>query len=139
MTLAIWPLRLEFDAAGTMGGPQNNRVTFQTDSMIPIERPLTTARIELWRIVTAPLDRGEVQYFETWFDTDTAYGVHKFVMAHPRNDTLGLWKIRAGDMPYRVNNVTGTLFTISFEAMMLPGAVDAEAYVITADNRIEAV
>ncbi len=139
MTLAIWPLRLSFDLLGTYGGPQSNRVSFGTDSGIPIERPKYTAETELWNFVTEPMERFDVNIFTAWYRDTLVSGVSPFVLTHPMTEEFARWKIVDGSPPYTVRPISYELVTLSFQAMKLAHPVDQSAYYITADDRIGAM
>lgn len=138
MTLAIWPLRPSYDLAGTSGGPQSNRVSFGTESGIPIERPKYSAELELWNIITEPVERSEANIFAAWYRDTVFSGALPFILTHPMTNAFGRWKIIDGSPPYTIQPISYELVTLRFQAMKLPNPVDQGAYYITADGRIEA-
>lgn len=134
MPAVLWPIPVDMAVSGTSGAPQDRRHSFQTDSMIPVERTKLTARIELWNMRTMPLEPDQIEIFENWFDGDAGAGVIPFILPHPRTSTLWSWKFMPGDSPYSVVELGGRLACITLQARRLPAAIDQSAYGITADG-----
>jgi hypothetical protein len=139
MSYAIWPLPVSFDASGVSGGPQSNRITFSSDSGIPIERRRNTARVESWSLKTFPVSDAKLAEFEDWFDDSIAAGASPFVLQHPKTRKFGLWKIVDGSPPYTLTIVSSTLTSISFTGMLLPNPLSQSDYTLAGGSYISRV
>lgn len=107
---------------GLSGGPQDVRASFQPEIGPPIERPRTTAEIEIWNMPLPPMTGAQYATFEAFWRDTLAMGTLPFVWKHPVTGAVGRWKIMAGQPAYAVDVLAPDLISVRFQAMRLPGA-----------------
>ncbi len=125
----IYPIR-----NSVRGGGVPDRVSFQTDSNIPIDRPLITAQVKNYDITLPPMARADFAAFEDWYRTTLGMGTRRFVWLHPMTGRFALCRILSGDPAYQEQQVIKQKIAVSFRMMVLPNAVDQQLYLINASS-----
>lgn len=121
------------------GGGVPDRLSFQTDSNIPIDRPLITAQVKNYDIALPPMTRGDFAAFETWYREALRMGTRRFVWLHPMTGRFALCRILSGEPSYQEQQVIKQKIAVSFRMMVLPNAVDQQLYLINSCNVVVAV
>lgn len=87
------------------GGPQDNRLSFETDYGLDISRPRASWAPEVYDVEIGPLTKPEFIAFEAWFRRDLAWGVHAFILDHPITDAPAAWRPVPGNQAYQVRTL----------------------------------
>lgn len=100
-----WPLGVPscIMPLSPQGGLQDNRISFEPDAGVPIERPRTTWAPEVYAVDLVPLTVAQFTTFQRWYRADLASGTLPFRFLHPITRIVSPWRIVKGNPPYQVS------------------------------------
>lgn len=121
-TILHWPLEMpQYPAVSYAGGPLNNRESFSARAGEPIERPITTAPLEVYDMNTKPITKAVFAIFEAWFRDDLKSGTNWFSMRHPIGREIRETRIVGASPAYTVSPLSGgRLVSLSMQLMFRP-------------------
>ena len=137
MSNLFWPLEMPQDpATAYAGGPLDNRESFSARAGEPIERPLTSAPLQVYDLNIKPVTKSVFATFETWFQNDLGSGVSWFNFRHPIGRELRLTKFVGGNPAYTATSVSGgRLVAMSMQLMFRPTLPWYEPYTKAGTSR----
>lgn len=104
MQIKLWPMGVPgctMPLTAT-GGPQDNRLSFETDSGHDISRARASWTPDVYQVEIVPMSRYQFSLFEAWFRDDLAFGANAFMLPHPITGIDKAWKVVPGQQPYTV-------------------------------------
>lgn len=117
---AVWPFSDPLvPLVQSVGAPVDQLASFQPDIGPAISRPRTTARLELWSLQVRLESFAQLDEFETWFDTQLAFGTRPFLWLHPTQKTLKRFRFESGT--YEKSFTRAGRAFISLRVLMIPG------------------
>lgn len=107
MQIVTWPMGVPecIMPLSPQGGPQDNRLSFETDSGHNVARPRASWTPDVYEVDLAPMSRNQFALFEAWFRYDLRFGVNAFTMPHPITGLPSAWRVAPGDPPYTVRKI----------------------------------
>ncbi|OWJ78424.1 hypothetical protein CDV49_08285 [Haematobacter genomosp. 1] len=81
---------------------QDNRVSFEPEVGVAIERPKTSWAPEVYSVELRLLTIPQFEAFQRWYKLDLHHGVLPFEFYHPITRVRSAWKIVKGSPPYSV-------------------------------------
>lgn len=141
MVEVIWPAAAPLRPVrnSVTGGPRMDRYSFETESGIPIDRPLTTALIKQYDIRLPQMTRDDFAEWDAWYQGDLGMGTRRFVWLHPMTDRFALCRILGGEQSFTEQQGIKNSVIVGFRMLILPQPVDQTAYVIRSGGYIEAM
>lgn len=123
MSVPNWPSTLpQFPQRPLSGGLQDSRARFDPEYGPPIDRPRTTADVEVYDAVFRNLRLTALSAFRTFWETDLVRGTRAFAWRDPTYGDPALWKILGdGERAFSVQNRGADLHDLSLRLMRLPG------------------
>ena len=135
----LWPPDLPLRAAirGAASQRQRERISFRAEEeSTPIERALTTAKVELFQLSLPPLREEVLESFDQFYDVTLGHGVTPFAWIHPRSRAIR--KVRIDASPSETH-VSTNRWRVSFTLRVTDVTPAWAGYLTTANGYMQVV